>query len=95
MIIGWIPPWQPGGLQYLTQPGRHIFCGKLPVENLDFAPVKESWKQIDDSRLSQYAASIPEEWADARPAVETALELIGNARDRIEACLIEVRRVLT
>lgn len=36
--LGWIPPWQPGGLQHLAQPGFHIFRGKLNVENLDFAP---------------------------------------------------------
>lgn len=95
VILGWIPPWQPGGLQHLSQPGFHIFRGKLNAENLDFEPVKESWKRIADSRLSQYAASIPTEWANARPAVATALELVRDARDRIEACLVEVRRVLT
>lgn len=95
VILGWTPPWQLGGLQHLVQPGFHIFRGKLRIENVDFHPVKESWKRIDDSRIAEYAASIPAEWAEAKPAVESALKLIGDARDRIEACLIEVRRVLS
>jgi hypothetical protein len=95
MILGWIPPWQLGGLQHFLQPGFHIFRDKLHLENLDFDPVKESWERIVDSHLAQYAATVPAEWADAKLAVETALALIRDARDRIEACLIEVRRVLT
>jgi hypothetical protein len=95
VILGWTPPWQLGGLQHLIQPGFHIFRDKLHAENPDFSPIRDSWKRIVDSRLAQYAATIPAEWLEAKPSVESALALIRDARDRIEACLIEVRRILT
>jgi hypothetical protein len=94
LILGWKPPWTPGSLQLLEQPGFHIFRRKLRGEYLDFHPVRESWKQLSDSRIDGYAGTIPVEWAQAAAEVAGAIALIKSARDHIDACLVEIQRVL-
>jgi len=32
---------------------------KLRWENVDVSPVRESWKRLTDSRIDEYAATIP------------------------------------
>ena len=94
-VLRWTPPWVLGGLQVFEKPGFHIFRRQLRKEALDFEGLKEAWEQITDSRLKQYKAEIPVEWASAKPAVASALNLIRDARDNIDACLTEIKRVLT
>jgi hypothetical protein len=94
LILGWKPPWTPGGLQLLEQPGFHIFRRKLRGEQLDIALVRESWKKLTDSRIDGYAATVPVEWAQSAPDVSGAVALIKSARDQIDACLVEIQRVL-
>ena len=94
LILGWKPPWTPGSLQLLEQPGFHIFRRKLRGVDLDFAPVRESWKQLPDSRIDGYAATVPVKWAQAAADVAGAIALIKSARDQIDACIVEIQRVL-
>jgi HipA-like kinase len=94
LILGWKPPWTAGSLQPLEQPGFHIFRRKLRGENLDFASIRESWKKLSDSRIDGYAATVPVEWAQAAAVVAGAIALIKSARDQIDACLVEIQRVL-
>ena len=93
-IIGWKPPWLPGSLQLLEQPGFHIFRRELRGENLDFSSVRESWKRLSDSRVDSYAGAIPVEWAQATADVVSAIALIKSARDQIDGYLVEIQRVL-
>jgi len=93
-IIGWQPPWVPGSFRIPDPPDRHIFLRKLRGENLDFTPVQESWKQLTDSRIDGYAATVPVEWAQAAADVASAIALIKSARDQIDACIVEIQRVL-
>jgi hypothetical protein len=94
VILGWKPPWTPGSLQPLEQPGFHIFRRKLRGENLDFVVIRESWTKLTDSRIDEYAATVPAEWAQAVADVASAIALIKAARDRIDGCIAEVQRVL-
>lgn len=95
MIIGWMPPWQPGALHHLITPGQHIFRDALLGKTLDWVPVTERWKQLSDGMIADYEGAIPSEWDAAMPAVRAAIEKIQNARNRIDDCAIEVQRVLT
>lgn len=88
-------PWQAGAMQALTAPGRHIFRDKLRKESLDFAPVRAAWMALSDMRIEGYAAAIPAEWDGVGTNVNAAVQLIKDARDHIEACIVEIRRVLT
>jgi hypothetical protein len=94
-IIGWIPPWKLGGLNWVGVPGAHIFAGELKGRNVDYRPIKDRWGSLSDTRVAEYQTAIPGEWAGSDAAVQAACKLIRDARDNIDACLDEVRRILT
>jgi hypothetical protein len=95
VVIGWKPPWTLGGLKSLETPGFHIFRAGLVGQAIDFEPIKTAWTALSDARITEYESMVPDEWVGAAGAVKTALTLIRDARDNIDACLAEVKRVLT
>jgi hypothetical protein len=95
VVLGWQPPWVPGGLNWLERKGSHIFLADLKRSGVDFAPVRQRWNTIADDRLSEYRASIPTEWAHVAADFDSALALIRDARNNIDACITEIRRVLS
>lgn len=94
LVIGWKPPWETGGLQDLVAPGRHIFRDKLRRQALNFDPVRQAWASLPDGRIDGYATTLPVEWEEAAADVTAALRLIKEARDHMDECLTEIRRVL-
>lgn len=94
MVIGWRPPWALGGLNSFLTPGYHIFRGLLRKQDIDFGPIRDAWSSLSNERIEEYRAAVPAEWIDARDSVERALTLIREARDHIDGCLAEVRRVI-
>jgi hypothetical protein len=95
MVLGWRPPWQPGGHNWLERKGRHIFLADLKRSRLDFAPIRQRWNAIADARLVEYRAAVPAQWAHVATDLDSALALIRDARNNIDACLTEIRRILT
>ena len=96
IILFWKAPWEIGGLENLkTLPGRHIFVDNLSksATDIDFGPIKAVWSGLDDERLQAYKRTIPATWG-ATDAVNDAVTLIAQARDRIDDCIIEIWRVL-
>lgn len=94
LIIGWKPPWQLGGLQGLVNPGAHIFRDKLRRAALSFDPIRAAWAALSDGRIEGYASALPAEWAAAASDAAAAIRLIKDARDHIDGCLNEIKRVL-
>ncbi|WP_371819031.1 HipA family kinase [Roseococcus sp. SDR] len=94
IIIGWQPPWQLGGLQRLVNPGAHIFRDKLRRAALNFDPIRAAWAALSDGRIEGYASALPAEWASAAADTAAAIRLIKDARDHIDGCLNEIKRVL-
>ena len=94
-ILFWKPPWVLGGLNSLTTPGNHIFRAGLVGREVDWGAVTARWQGLSDARLLAYEGAIPVEWAAALPKVSAAVKLIADARDNIDGCLTEIRRVLT
>jgi len=95
LIINWRPPWSAGGLNDLQTPGAHIFYPHLRRRKIDFAPIRSAWAGLSDAQVAAYGAAVPAEWAGSSDAINRALILIREARDNIDACLAEVRRILT
>lgn len=95
MILFWKPPWALGGLQALTEPGRHIFREKLLPREIDFSTIAADWLGLSDARLQEYGSIIPAEWAAAQGDINSAVTLIAEARENIDDCIAEVRRILT
>lgn len=94
MVIGWKAPWTIGGLSVLETPGFHIFKTSLQGKLIDYHPIRASWLSLTDERIASYGSSIPPEWSNASNFVASALQLVKNARDNIDACLTELDRVL-
>ena len=95
LMIGWQPPWQLGGLQRFMVPGAHIFRDKLRREVLNFDQIRTAWAALSDRRIEGYASCLPSEWALAQADVADAVSLIKDARDHIDGCLNEIRRILS
>ena len=63
--------------------------------DIDYGPIRTAWTSLQDARLAADEAQLPAEWGVAGPAVRKAIDLVQNARDNIDGCLNEVKRVLT
>lgn len=94
-LLLWTPPWKLGGMNWVAAPGAHIFAGGLKGRVIDYLPIKNRWGSLSDARVAEYQITIPGEWAGSEAAVQAACKLIRDARDNIDACLNEVRRILT
>src|SRR5262249_27844303 len=95
LAIGWRAPWVAGGLNWIETKGRHIFRADLKRSGVDMRPIEQRWSNIADQRLLDYGATIPAEWTSVIPDVNSALSLIRGARNNIQGCMEEIRRVLS
>jgi hypothetical protein len=93
-IARWKPPWQVGSMDLLTQPGQHIFFAQLRQRKIDFTALRAAWAGLSEAHLQAYKMAMPAEWAAGRPAIDKALGLIADARDRIDDCISELGRIL-
>jgi hypothetical protein len=62
---------------------------------IDFDAIKAAWITITDDRLAAYESGLPAEWVAATPRVRSATSLVREARTNIDACIEEIRRVLS
>jgi HipA-like kinase len=93
-IIGWQPPWTEGGLHHLETNGRHIFRGPLQRREIDWNPIRQTWIDLSDARLSEYVDALPLQWSDATEAVEQAVNRVKGARENIDNGIAELIRIL-
>ena len=88
-------PWEPGGLDQLAAPGRHIFFrhlkGKWPTET---GLLRAAWTNLSPERLEEYKNLVLAAWDESLPLVDKALAQIRQAQDRLDECLWQVERVL-
>lgn len=94
-IIGWKPPWQPGGLDMIKGSTRHIFFADLKGRSLDFSRLEGAWRTISNTRLSEYRAALPAAWSADEGVADEALGYIVQVRNNIVPALAEVARVLS
>lgn len=91
-------PWRVGYLQDTVLPGDrgHVFGGLLKADrHLDFSPLRPAWSGLSDDALNDYAACLPDEWAESAGAINDAVTHLRTIRDRIDECLLEIERALT
>lgn len=93
-VLFWRSPWEVGSMSHLEAMDRHIFVEHLRNKRIDFGPIRDAWASLSDARLSEYEAALPPEWADAAVSVRDDIALISGARDRIDDCITEIRRIL-
>lgn len=90
-------PWRVGYLHDIVTPGAsaHVFGHRLRGDRfLDVAALRPAWISLSDAALADYAAAVPDEWAEAVPAIQDALTHLRTVRDRIDDCLAEIERAL-
>lgn len=95
LIIGWKPPWELGGLSVMQTPGYHIFQEGLRGRSIDYVAIRDSWACLSNEQILSYCAALPSEWAASSLALQSSLQLIEHARDNIDGCIAEVRRILS
>ena len=92
-------PWLVGNLEMMRRYGEaseHIFARPLSNPNdLSYDNLRLSWASLSDERLAQYDACVPQEWDSVRPYVSEAIIHLKQVRDNIDACLEELKRVLS
>jgi len=94
LIIGWKAPWVIGSLHDFATSGNHIFREGLKGRAIDFSPIRNAWANVLDEHVQDYMDGIPTEWTGVNQSVTLAVQLIRDARDNIDGCLDEIRRVL-
>lgn len=82
-------------MKSFEKPGNHIFVQLLKGKQIDFGPIRNRWNSLSDTRLQEYEATIPQEWAAAKLDMAAAVKLIADARDNIDACIGELERILS
>ena len=95
MLIGASKPWVLGALQFMEQPGMHIFRDALRGREIDWQPIIDRWRGLSDGQLDDYETVLPPEWNGARAAFRAAIDKIKAVRENIDGCVAEVRRVVS
>ena len=94
LILSWTPPWELNGLSSLETPGHHIFREGLRRREIQYDVIRDKWVALSDACIAEYESAIPPAWSEAGDKVKVAVKLITDARDNIDGCLTEIRRVL-
>lgn len=90
-LLNWIPPWEKEGLQSLK---THLFYNHLKGRALDLARLDGGFRAISDERLDEYGGALPPQWSEASGLTSESLQYIRDVRNRLDAVLAEVARVI-
>ena len=93
-VLFWKPPWEPGGLDNIAQPSKHVFFTAIKGQVIDFSRFVGAWEAISDARLAQYQAALPVQWNAAADTIGKVLGLVRKLRDNIRPSMMEMQKVL-
>lgn len=96
-LIGWKPPWQPGGVQFPKgQPPkiRHVFLEDLRGSALDFSRLTGAFEAITAGRLTEYRQALPEEWVGDGQAAGRIMEYIAQLKENIKPAINRLTEAL-
>jgi hypothetical protein len=96
-LIGWKPPWQPGGVQFPKgQPPkiRHVFLEDLRGSALDFDRLTGAFEAITAGRLTEYRQALPEEWVGEGQAAGRIMEYIAQLKENIKPAINRLTEAL-
>ena len=92
-------PWVTGNLSGISTKGantEHVFSRGLRAwDTRNFSDVHTGWASLSDAQLSTYETALPAEWGGALRAVRDVVAHVQTVRDRIDACVRELERVLS
>lgn len=93
-IIGRRFPWEPGSLEHFKRPRSHLFSDDLRGRAINLDRLAGAWEGITDTRLAEFGAALPPEWAADAGVAKKALGYIAKVRDNIQSAMAEISRVL-
>lgn len=96
-ILFWKSPWAMGGGDSLNAVDKHVFWTHVRKQKIDLNRMKNGLIQIDDARLDEYLAALPDEWL-AGKGNAIAVEIVSYIRDlrnNSDDAFNEVVRVLS
>ncbi len=98
-LIGIAPraPWVTGGMQWmLTAEKKNVLMLALAnTENLNFDETRDAWAALADPELDAILGFLPDSWSSAHGIAQTAIQRAKDVRDNIDACIVELKRVLS
>jgi len=96
-IIGWIPPWEPGGITFSkSRPARdhHVFEDQLSGVSLDYERLIGAFEALTSARILEYRAALPEEWKGNSKTIDTMLDYILKLRHNIASSIENLKGAL-
>jgi hypothetical protein len=91
------PPWQRGGLEWmLTAEKKNVLMLSLAkTADLDFDPIRDAWAGLADAELDAILHLLPHSWGGASALAQAAIQRTKDVRDHIDACIVELKRMLS
>ena len=80
--------------EFVTMPGVSAALLEAQGTTAGFDTRHEPWPAMSDARLPEYRENVPAKWEEALPAVDEALDRIGNAGDSFDGVVAGTERVL-
>lgn len=95
LVIGWRPPWEAGGLDYIGQPlSEHLFYRCLKGQPIDFLRLIGAAEAISDQRVLEYRCALPEQWTEPESAESQMIEQFITMRSNLGGIFNQLTGVL-
>ena len=96
-IIGWQPPWVPGGIVLPKgQPPRtrHVFQEELRGVPLDFERFIGAFDVVTPARMQEYRAALPQPWVGNGSVIDPMLDYIQQLGHNIRSSVANLKGAL-
>ncbi len=96
-ILGWRPPWEPGGAQFpqnMPPQIRHVFLEELRGRKIEFDRLSGAFDGITNSRLAEYREALPDEWTQDPASVDGILGYIRELKERLPLAINQLLEAL-
>lgn len=93
-IIGWRPPWEIGAITYLGPPHEHLLYSNVRGYPVDLAGLAERLGAVDDARLEDYLAALPDSWIGSGTQEQQMVDQLRSMRTHIMDIVSELKRAL-
>jgi hypothetical protein len=61
-VIGWKPPWEPGGVYFAPGEHQHLFYRAVKGKMVDFQRLSDGFERMAQDRFEEYRTALPVEW---------------------------------
>lgn len=94
-IIGWKPPWEPGGIALpkgLPPRNRHVFLEEIRGAEPDFTRLSGAFDLLTPERLKAYRDALPAEWQGV--AADAILSYVDELKRNVDTAIRQLTQAL-